>query len=303
MKSKLFLAALLASASPALAQNTLDNTSSSGSDATAVSGSASGAESNGNVQGQSQYGGNNAGIGSSTSASDSNAVAVTSSESGSTSNSDQGQSQGQNSANTNQLGAMNQQGVQVATTFNTTNRKQTEVRTNAAVPLAASSSFSSDYCGGTASGGASVAPLGISIGGAAPTFDDSCRYLRVAEKAGMLGANYHNMRQYDMAGRAMSMMAWSLCMAGPQQDNRRRGNKDNATIVACIALGLLGSDMSPTPHSTQQEVTPMHTQKQNTTPPTDPYKTPRGDLEFHNIPVIQDLSFNDTAKAAMPPRP
>jgi hypothetical protein len=299
MKSKLFLAALLASASPVMAQNTLDSTNIAGSDANAVSGSQSGSQSDNNSSQQQ----NNAGIGNSVSGSASDSTSVSGSSSGAESN---GNQQGQSSANTNQLGASNQQGVQVATTFNTTSRKITEVRTNAPVPLAASSSFSSDYCGGTASGGASVAPLGISIGGAAPTFDDSCRYLRVAEKAGMLGANYYNMQQPDMAGRAMSMMAWAMCMAGPQQDNRRRGNKDNVTMNACLALGLLGSDISPASPSVyqqQQPVTPLEAQKPNVQPLPDQYKVPRGELEFHSTPVIQDLSFNDTAKAAMPPRP
>jgi hypothetical protein len=298
MKYKVFLAALLASASPALAQDII---SASGSNADAVSGSQSGAQSDNNSSQQQ----NNAGIGNSDSVSVSDSTALSGSQSASES---YGNQQGQaldssnSNANTSQQAAINEQGVQVSTVFNTTSRKISEVRTNAPIPLAASSSFSSDYCGGTASGGASVAPLGISIGGAAPTFDDSCRYLRVAEKAGMLGANYYNMRQYDMGYRAMSMMAWAMCMAGPQQDNRRRGNKDNATMEACLALGLLGSDTSPAPHSVQQEVTPMEAARPNVTSQPDQYKVPRGDLEYQSVPIIQGEN-KTTAMVAMPPRP
>lgn len=285
-----FLATLLVATSlssvSALAQDTLTSGSASNSDA--VSGSQSGAQSDNNSsQGQQQ---NNAGIGNSVSgsASDANANANTSSSAESN-----GNQQGQSSSNTNQLGASNQQGVQVSTEFNTYNRKKTtqEFRTNAAVPLAASSSFSSDYCGGTTSGGASVAPLGISLGAASPTFDNSCRYLRVAEKAGMLGANYYNMKQADMAGRAMSMMAWALCMAGPQQDKRKEGYKDNLTMEACLNLGLLGSEMSPTSPPPQPAPEPQVQQYngQPTPEAIERYKTPRGELEYRSDPVIQEV--------------
>lgn len=310
---RMIIAALLAGAAsfPAIAQDTTLN-STSGSDATANSGSQSGAASD-QTQGQAQTA-NNAGIGNSTSGSVSGSEAYSGSVSGSESNgnqqgqsqgqsanNDQGQSQGQSannaqgqsSSNTNSLGqsATNQQGVQVATTFNTYNRKKTvqEFRTNTAVPLAASSSFSSDYCGGTASGGASAAPLGISIGAAAPTFDKSCQYLRLAEKSGMLGANYHNMQQPDMALKAMSLMAWATCMAGPINDKTRKGYQENLVMEACLRLGLLGSEASPmTPPPAY--VPPPAVQQPNGYPTPEAverYKTPRGDLQYESNPVVQ----------------
>lgn len=290
-------AALLAIAAPdqALAQ-VGDINSASGSNATADSGSVSGASSD---QSQAQQA-NNYGIGNSQSDSASNSVASSGSVSDSASSSDQGQSQGQSLSN--QLGqtASNSQGVAVSNTFNTTTRKVTEFRTNAAVPLAASSSFSSDYCGGTTSAGASAAPLGISIGAASPTFDNSCRYLRVAEKAGMLGANYHNMGQEDMSGRAMSLMAWAVCMAGPQQDRLNRGGSNaNVTMEACIRLGLLGSEASPASPPPARAPDPAITQPsgQPTPEAVERYKTPRGDLQFDNRPVIQAVPI---AAATLP---
>jgi hypothetical protein len=163
----------------------------------------------------------------------------------------QGQSQGQSANNSQGQEANNSQGQgqsqmqgqaadqknaqSTSITFNNTQRKTTEVRTNTAVPLAASSSFSSDYCGGTVSGGASAAPIGISIGGAAPKFDKVCQSLRRAEKFGMAAANAHNMQQPDMASKLMSMMVWSICTS----DYDGRFSPVNS---ACSILGLTGSD-------------------------------------------------------------
>jgi len=290
--------ALIASSQYVSAQ---DTNITSGSDSTAVSGSQSGSQSASN-QNQTQ---NNAGIGNSESwsgsASEANANTASSAESnGNLQGQDQGQSQtanggasdqGQMQSSSNTLA--NQQGVTVGTTFNTYNRKKTvqEFRTNAAVPLAASSSFSSDYCGGTASGGASIAPIGVSIGGAAPTFDKSCQYLRLAEKAGMLGANYHNMQQPDMSLKAMSLMTWATCMAGPQNDRRRRGTEENITMQACLALGLLGSDISPVSPPPRPVPEPQVQQYngQPTPEAVERYKTPRGELEYRSNPVIQEV--------------
>lgn len=276
-------ALLLASAAPAFAQ---DVTSGSASGAEANSGSISGAESNGNQQGQSQanIGGNNAGIGSSTSESNSGAVSGSSSHSGAISDQGQSQSQGQSvGAHTNTVGqaATNQQGVTTAITFNSTNHKRSYVGTNTAVPLAASSSFSSDYCGGTASGGASVAPIGLSIGGAAPVFDDTCRYIRLAQTAGMMAANWHNMGEMDMRNRMMTFATWSTCMAGPQADKRQKHSKPNVVMEACLRLGLLGSESSPISPPTAP-VTPPEAYR--ATPPAEDYsdlppKTPRGDAD------------------------
>lgn len=146
---------------------------------------------------------------------------------GQSANNSQGQMQGQNASQAN--------GQSTEITFNTTQRKTTEVRTNNAVPLAASSSFSTDYCGGTVSGGASASPIGISIGGAAPKFDKTCQALRRAEKFGMAAANAHNMQQPELAGKLMSMMIWSICTAdgaGP--------SIEQSTAQACAMAGLMG---------------------------------------------------------------
>jgi hypothetical protein len=245
MKNALIAALLLSGAAPLVAQDTL--TSTSGSGAEANSGSVSGAQSNNTAN-------NNAGIGSSenTNTTSSNAGAISGSASESTSNSngntqgqstatsteqgqEQGQNQNQSQGQEQNLSAANEQGVTVNQTWNTKNRRQTEVRTNNAVPLAASSSFSSDYCGGTVSGGASVAPIGISLGGAAPKFDKSCQALRRSEKFGMAAVNAQNMGQPVLAGKLMSMMIWSICTSdsgGP--------DAGKTTAQACEQMLLLG---------------------------------------------------------------
>lgn len=213
---------------PVNSQGNLSSTSESS--AGAISGSASGAASD---QTQGQYQGQQAN-------NDQGQIQ------GQEANNTQGQTQGQEANNaqgqTQTQGQMatNQQGVSL--TFNSTTPRTQKLYTNAAVPLAASSSFSSDYCGGTASGGASAAPIGISIGGAGPVFDKSCQSLRRAEKFGMAAANAANMGQPELAGRLMSMMIWSICTsdsAGPKPDK--------STAVACDALGLLGSTKSTQP--------------------------------------------------------
>lgn len=280
MKTYLLLSAALAVATPVFAQ---DVTSTSGSGAEANSGSISGAQSNGNQQSQANIGGNNAGIGSSRSNSESQSGAVSGSESNSGAVSDQAQGQSLDNRNTNQLGASNQQGVSVSNTFNSTNHKRSYVGTNTAVPLTAAVSFSSDYCLGTASGGASIAPIGVSIGGSGPVADHTCQYLRLAQTGGMMAANWHNMGEMDMRNRMMAFATWSTCMAGPQADKRRKGNTDNAVMEACLRLGLLGSDGTPVsppskPVAEPETVTPQQVEK---------YKTPRGDLQYESNPVVQ----------------
>jgi hypothetical protein len=244
--------AALVLGTPAAAQNTnvQGQTSNSASGAEANSGSLSGAQSNNTAN-------NNQGIGTSentnTSTSASGAISGSASESSSNSNSNgntqgqsqgqqannaQGQDQGQSQGQMQDLDAQqaNQQGVTVNQTWNTKNRRETEVRTNNAVPLASSSSFSSDYCGGSISGGGSSAPLGISIGVAAPKFDRSCQSLRRAEKFGMAAVNAINMGQPELGGRLMSMMIWSICTSDS-------GGPDlgKSTADACDKLLLLGS--------------------------------------------------------------
>jgi hypothetical protein len=285
-------AAVVLLASPALAQ---DASSVSGSGAEANSGSISGSAANGNQQGQSQnnIGGNNAGIGNSESNSRSASDADSASISNSRAASDQHQSldnRSTTSTNTSQAQMQgqtasqgNQQGVAVSNTFNSTPLKRTYNGTNTPVMLAASSSFSSDFCGSTVSGGASVAPIGVTIGASGPRYDESCRYLRLGEKAGMLAANYHNMQQEEMAMKAMSLMSWAVCMAGPHPGKEA---SESATAAACASLGLMGNATSaPTPPAPyvappppQAPVTPLETQKPNDTQGDYlPYKTPRGE--------------------------
>jgi hypothetical protein len=247
MRKALILFALgVSTASGAYAQ---DVTSSSGSNSGATSGSISGSASD-----VSNSGNNNIGTSSSTSGSNSDATSGSISGSASYGNSSsQGQDQGQGQTQSNQLsnninittpntpqtaqnaqGAAQASGTSMATSlsFHNTNRKTTEVRTNSAVPLAASSSFSSDYCGGTVSGGASVAPLGISLGGSGPKFDHSCQALRRAEKFGMAAANAHNLGQEALANQLMTMMIWSICTSDD-------GNQQT-TAQACAQAGLMG---------------------------------------------------------------
>lgn len=229
----------VAAAFPANAQTSLE----SGSNSTANSGSQSQAASQSNPTNVNAPVNNQGNL---TSTSESNAGAVSGSSSGSASDQTQGQAQGQEannsqgqSQNQGQM-ATNQQGVSL--TFNSTTPRTQRHYTNAPVPLAASSSFSSDYCGGTASGGASAAPLGISIGGAGPVFDKSCQSLRRAEKFGMAAANAANLGQPELAGRLMSMMIWSICTsdsAGPKADK--------STAQACDTMGLLGNTTSVLP--------------------------------------------------------
>lgn len=199
-----------------------------------------------------------------TAQSQSGAISGSQSSSGAVSDQTQGQTQGQVAVGTvgQSVGqsATNQQGVAVSNTFNSTNRKFTELNTNAAVPLAASSSFSSDFCGATASGGVSAAPIGISIGGAKPVYDANCQGLRRAEKFGMAAANAHNMGQHELAGRLMSLMIWSICTSDTQTYSEGKADKSHtpsATEQACSKMLLLGSGPMPTPTAGQPNPAPV----------------------------------------------
>jgi hypothetical protein len=247
MKLTILAALLVTVSAPSLAQvavNANDLTSQSASGAEANSGSVSGAQSN-NDNVNAQVG--NIGVSENTNTSTSQSGAISGSNSESASNSDQnqgqdqGQSQGQMQDQSQQLDSAqaNSQGVTFNQTWNTKNRKTTEIRTNNAVPLTSSSSFSSDYCGGSVSGGVSAAPLGISVGGAGTKFDKSCQSLRRAEKFGMAAVNAQNMGQPDLAGRLMSMMIWSICTS-----DTNGTEVTQQTAQACDRLLLLGSDRS-----------------------------------------------------------
>lgn len=243
MYKSILTALLISTAAPLIAQNTNTNTSGSTSGSTANSGSLSGASSdnqNSNTQGQAQT--MNGNIGTSESTSTSNAGAVSGSSSVSGSNSDQTQGQGQDQGQSQGQSQMQGQAVDqgnaqnVGITFNNEAQDKVTVRTNTPVGLAASSSFSSDYCGGTMSGGASAAPIGISIGMAGPRYDKSCQALRRAEKFGMAAANAQNMGQPQLAQQLMSMMIWSICTSDTDGSDVK-----HATAQACSAAGLLGS--------------------------------------------------------------
>jgi len=164
----------------------------------------------------------------------SNAEADSASVSSAGAFSDQGQSQSQGQSAT--------QGNQQATSLvfegtkiprNTTSN----VKTNAAVPLAAAVSFSSDYCGGIVSGGASG--FGLSLGASAPKMDGNCQSLRRAEKFGVAAVTARNLGSVEVSEKLMAMMVWELCTS---ESNARRGEKPPSSQHACEALGLVGAD-------------------------------------------------------------
>lgn len=304
MKYTFFLAAAaLAVASPTIAQELNSN---SGSNADANSGSVSGAAANGNQQGQSQanIGGNNAGIGNSRSASESNSDSSSASFSGAKSDQSQSSDNRINTATSQTQGqsASNMQGTVVSNTFNSTPLKRQYIGTNTAVPLAASSSFSSDYCGGTVSGGASVAPIGVSLGASGVKYDDSCRYLRIADKAGIVAANWHNMGQEEMAYKVETFGTWAMCMAGPRAKNA----SENAAMQACLALGLMGTGSVPStpPQASvapEQAVTPQEAVRAAQPQPDYsnlPPKTPRGEADMRGVPTIPSAPVADMAVVA-----
>jgi hypothetical protein len=206
-------------ASPAMAQ-----TANSGSSSGAISGSASNSSSVSNP------------INIDRSTSVSGANSASNAASNSASDQHQGQMQGQSATQT--LGATqgNMQGTTVSNTFTTKPLKWSYVGTNTNVPLVASSSFSGDYCGGAVSGGASVAPIGVSIGASGNKFDKSCQSLRRAEKFGMAAVDAANLHLLELSSKLMGMMIWSICTSdhdGP--------DADRSTAVACNSLGLLGT--------------------------------------------------------------
>lgn len=87
------------------------------------------------------------------------------------------------------------------------------LKTNAPVFLAAAVSMSSDYCGGTATGGASFA--GVTLGGGAPVFDPNCQGLRRAEKLGMAAVSAYNMGMRSLAAKLEYLAVWQICVSDP----------------------------------------------------------------------------------------
>lgn len=149
--------------------------------------------------------------------SNSNATSGSASESGAASN----QAQQANNAG-------NAQNIQFNS--NTPTHTTTEFKTNNSVPLVAGVSFSSDYCGGTASGGASAA--GISIGASKPLMDRNCQAIRRAQTFGMLSANAKNMGNLEQANKLMAMSIYEICESG-------LGSTETFTQDACLSLGLV----------------------------------------------------------------
>jgi len=145
-----------------------------------------------------------------------------------------------------------------------------KIKTNAAVPLAAAVSFSSDYCGGTVSAGASG--FGLSLGASGPKMDGNCQSLRRAEKFGTAAANAYNAGLHDMASRLIVMQVWEICMA----ETNAKQEAEPRTQGACEQLGLLGMEV-PQPKSEPAE--PSQQQYQAPTPPQEYQpRTPRGEV-------------------------
>jgi len=151
-----------------------------------------------------------------------------------------------------------------------------KIKTNAAVPLAAAVSFSSDYCGGTVSAGASG--FGLSLGASGPKMDGNCQSLRRAEKFGTAAANAYNAGLTDMASRLIVMQVWEICMA----ETNAKQDKEPRTQGACEQLGLLGMDVpvaqpksapsEPQPQSAPQEYQPRTPRGEVTQPSEDSKK-------------------------------
>jgi hypothetical protein len=124
-------------------------------------------------------------------------------------------------------------------------RTTSRFETNTAVPLTAAVSFSSDYCGGVASGGASAA--GISLGGSKPMMDRNCQSLRRAEKFGVAAANAYGVGLHSVANKLIAMQVWEICMSEANV-SERRGASEPSTRSACEGLGLVGPDVAvPSP--------------------------------------------------------
>lgn len=201
------------------------------------------------------------------SGSESNAGANSASESSAAANS------GGNTIKPNQ-----QVGVSSSTTFQQTfeaaqipTETKTKFETNTAVPLAAAVSFSSDYCGGTASGGASAA--GISIGLAKPMMDGNCQAMRRSEKFGTAAANAYNAGMKDTAAKLVNMQIWEICMAGNDA-------AVSHTAEACQRLGLIGDGDMPhaQPAHVEQPMVPASPASEPTPKQDYQPRQPRGEV-------------------------
>ncbi len=111
------------------------------------------------------------------------------------------------------------------------------LKTNNSVFLAAAVSMSSDYCGGTASAGASGA--GITIGGAKPVMDENCQALRRAEKIATTAVTAFNMGERERASKLLSLAVWQLCVAETEDGDRRAAAQIPSLEQGCMDLGLI----------------------------------------------------------------
>lgn len=122
------------------------------------------------------------------------------------------------------------------------------VKTNTMVALAAGVSMSSDYCGGTASGGASAA--GVTIGAAKPIIDANCQALRLIEKTGIAAVTSFNLGDKETAHKLKRLMVWQICVSETENGNRNKANQIPSVEQACKDLGLIverGMDRSTDP--------------------------------------------------------
>lgn len=79
---------------------------------------------------------------------------------------------------------------------------------------AATNSFSSDYCGGTAQAG--VSGPGFSVGGSKQAYDTNCQALRRAEKFGQLSVTAFNFQNQEQAHRLLNMAIYEVCALDQQ---------------------------------------------------------------------------------------
>lgn len=164
--------------------------------------------------------------------------------SGSNSTANSGSASQSNAASNQSVGQSATQGNAQSIYFEAAEQRyktKQEFKTNTSVPLAAAVSFSTDYCGGTASAGASSGGLGISIGGAKPIMDGNCQSLRRAEKFGIMSVTAYNAGNKELAGKLLAMSVWELCTS----EANGRTSKEKvipSTQAGCLYLGLIKPD-------------------------------------------------------------
>lgn len=123
-------------------------------------------------------------------------------------------------------GAQTATNVNNALTIQTEQHRDTSVKTAPGHGLAAATnSFSSDYCGGTAQVGASG--MGWSIGGSKQAYDTNCQALRRVDKFGQLSREAYNQGYAAEASKAYSMAVWTACTIDAETQKR------------CEALGMV----------------------------------------------------------------